>query len=100
MINIIFAMLLAFDLPAQSDQAAGVKQMTEFFETEGRALNESLTTADTAPAGDELYLRRISVRIRPRVSFGISSVLKLEIVPEADFIWQKQLPEGYTNYKP
>ena len=89
----LFAMLTAGIANASSPE------MTKFFENEAAALNDALASDENQPE-DQMYFRRISFRVRPRVAFGISSVLKLEIIPEADFIWQKPLPEGWTSYKP
>lgn len=51
-------------------------------------------------AGDEYYLRRFWLRIRPKVGFKLPGTGKIQLIPEVELLWDRPLPESWTGYKP
>jgi hypothetical protein len=86
--------------PARSE-AAAIPELV-------RALGEEMDAADGAVAAgaaltapeDAWLFRRFLLRVRPKVAIGIAGFLKLEIAPEAEMQWERDLPTGWVTYKP
>ena len=56
-----------------------------------------------APADDEadapFFLRRFWLRVRPKAIFSLPGLVKIQIIPELEMLWERPLPEGWTGYK-
>ena len=48
---------------------------------------------------DMFFLRRFWLRVRPKAIFSLPGLVKIQIVPELEMLWERPLPEGYTGYK-
>jgi hypothetical protein len=77
---------------APSTFAAPVAELTRYFaesvQTTDEAVNQCSLT-EPASEGEIWYFRRFWLRVRPKVSFAIPLIAKLEIVPELEMLWQR-----------
>ena len=90
---------------ARPSQAAIIpeltKHLTEMLDSTESAVNRcSSEDASAAETSHEWFYRRFWLRFRPRVSFAVPGFAKLEIVPEIEMLWQRDLPAGWEVYKP
>jgi hypothetical protein len=75
--------------------------LTEMIDaTEGAVNRCESSTAPDSESGEAWYYRRFWLRFRPRVAFAIPGFAKLEIVPEFEMLWARDLPTGWEVYKP
>jgi hypothetical protein len=93
-------LLAVSSIPAQ---AKGIPELTRLLKEETSTLIREVDGAPetgTQVQGDSWYFRRMMIRVRPKASFEIPGFAKLEIIPETELIWQRELPDGWTGYKP
>ncbi|MGZ3787750.1 MAG: hypothetical protein ACXVLQ_04465, partial [Bacteriovorax sp.] len=82
------------------------KELTNYFKDQINSLNQSVVATEaTAPAvhpeSDQMwYLNQFMLRLRAPLGFKIDGLASFSIIPEAEFVWQRANPEGWTNYKP
>jgi hypothetical protein len=77
------------------------QHLTEMLDSTESAVNSCPTEETGSAAKDhEWFYRRFWLRFRPRVSFAVPGFAKLEIVPEIEMLWQRDLPTGWEVYKP
>ncbi|MBI3556954.1 MAG: hypothetical protein HY074_11880 [Deltaproteobacteria bacterium] len=86
-------------------QAAAVPELERFLDREVGRLDDAVAgsvSASEQPAASEeaWFLRNFFLRVKPRVTLAIPGLSKLEIIPEAEILWQRALPEGWAVYKP
>jgi hypothetical protein len=99
------ALALSWLLAARPAPAAENPELTrELAEIVGRS-NDAVRAACTDAEGEagsdsRWFLRRFWVRVRPKATFAVPGFAKLEISPELELLWQRELPEGWTTYKP
>lgn len=63
--------------------------------------NESPRSVDRSMSGrPEFYFRNFFVKTRVTAAFEIPGIMKLAIVPETEFLWQRDWPAGYVSYRP
>lgn len=49
---------------------------------------------------EQWYFQNFLIRLRPRVSFGLPGLVKIQVGPELELIWQRPTPEGWVAYHP
>jgi hypothetical protein len=49
---------------------------------------------------ESYFLRRLLLRIRPSIGINIPEIAAFQIIPEAEFIWEKQNPDNWEIYRP
>ena len=76
------------------------QHLNEMLDAADGAVNSCELAESESSVGGEWYYRRFWLRFRPRVAVAIPGVAKLEIVPELETLWQRDLPEGWEPYKP
>lgn len=59
------------------------------------------TSLPTPSSGDDdmFFLRRFWLRVRPKAIFSLPGLVKIQIIPELEMLWERPLPEGYTGFK-
>ena len=80
-----------------------LKNEIKNFEQQLAATDAAVCSADedlTRATEDSWYFRRFWLRVRPKFSFGVPGLTALEIVPELELLWQRDLPDGWKTYKP
>ncbi len=87
--------------------AASVPELERFLDQEVGRLDDAVASADSVrstdlpePGNEAWFLRNFFLRVKPRVTLAIPGLTKLEIIPEAEMLWQRALPEGWAVYKP
>ena len=60
------------------------------------------TASDEASSQDDsmYFLRRFWLRVRAKAAFKIPGMVKIQVVPEVEVLWERPLPDGWTGYKP
>lgn len=51
-------------------------------------------------SSEAFYFRRFWFRDRARAGFHVPGLAKLEIIPEIEMLWERDLPKGWTQYRP
>ncbi|MEO5968623.1 MAG: hypothetical protein ABIQ95_01745 [Bdellovibrionia bacterium] len=104
--------VFSFYLTSNISFAAPIPELIRYLEDEigifdeavastARSDNENSTPLETlSEADDQLYFNAFWLRIRPRVGFSLPGLVKVEIMPEADILWQRTIPENWENFKP
>jgi hypothetical protein len=75
------------------------EQLVEFQTT----LNDSPTCSfsPTSPqANQDWYFRRIWLRVRAKTGVDIPGLASIQLIPEVEFLWEQNYPEGWEKYKP
>jgi|GEM_PF-4649620 len=102
--KILLISLLA--LGSSIGQAAPIPDLVKFLHDEiGRADD---AVHETAPASgvaansvvDTWYFKNFWLRIRLPLGFKIPGALKITVIPEAELLWQRANPEGWSTYRP
>lgn len=91
----LYTFLLALFLGTMPLHAKPVSELTKFTETEIATLTDAINEAqrDETPQRDWAF-RRFLLRIAAKVGFDIE-VIKLEVIPELELVWQKQASEKF-----
>jgi hypothetical protein len=83
------ALLMA---PATS-HARTIPQLQRFFDQKLDAVEAAISNSTGAAPGEKpIVLENINVDLIPTVSFGVSGVLDLRVMPEIDFVLQPDEP--------
>jgi hypothetical protein len=90
---------LALAAPVQAS-AAALPELVRALDEDMSLADAAVASAGSVPAEEAWLFRRFWLRVRPKVGVGIGSVLKVEIAPEAEMLWERDLPEGWVTYKP
>lgn len=99
----IFAFLsAALTSQAQAQQVPDlVRFLDESVSTYDPAVSESTSTSELIENDQESwYFRNFWLRLRPKFTIEVPWVAKFQVIPEVELLWQRALPEGYSNYKP
>src|SRR4029079_19121121 len=66
-------------------------------------LSTSASPEKPSPSNDtqqRWFLRNFWLRTRATVGYQVPALLKLEIVPELELLWQRDYPTDWGTYKP
>lgn len=80
-------------------------ELTRYFKDQINSLNHAII--ETAPTvlgqtdvDQMLYLNQFLIKLRAPIAFKIIGLANFQIIPEAEFVWQRAAPKGWTNYLP
>jgi hypothetical protein len=103
---LLTAALLAL-LSGTSAHAESNEDLTRYLRDEIAQMQESVDqcTLDRAvessdDPSENWFYRRFWIRVRAKAAFQVPGLAKLEIVPETELLWERELPEGWAAYKP
>ncbi len=95
--------LAALTVPAFAVELPELTQhLNQMLDSAEGAVNrcEADSTSASTTGGEQWYYRRFWLRFKPRVAFAIPGIAKLEISPELEMLWQRDLPADFEVYKP
>jgi hypothetical protein len=69
-------------------------------ESVGESLAANGAPEDNTALEQVWYFKRLWLRARPRASFSVPGIAKLEVVPELELLFDRAYPDGWTSYKP
>jgi len=103
---ISFIHLVLFTPPLA--RAAPIPELMQYLEEEMSTLDNAIASseANSTPAelkgnGEEqLYFMNFWLRIRPRIGFSVPGLVKVDIIPEAEILWQREIPGSWEVYNP
>lgn len=49
---------------------------------------------------EDWLLRNFWIRLRAKVGVSITGIANVDLVPDAEILWQRPLPKGWSNYQP
>lgn len=97
----ILAIALLTMLPVfQATAGDAMPELTKYLKTEIENASRSLDEAGTEVADEAYFLRRWLIRVQAPFGIKVSWIAKFQIVPEVELVWQRQYPDGWTDYKP
>lgn len=75
--------------------------LAEYVEKEISSFDLAFEALDSdSQVTDDYFLRRFWLRLRPKVGLTVPELAALEIIPEIEMLWEKEVPEGWEIYKP
>lgn len=93
---VLFALLLSSNAFA-ADLSSYLDQQLTMMETSGA---QQLPAPQVSPDDDSaFFLKRFWLRVRPKAIFSLPGVVKLQVIPELEMLWERPTPEGWTGYK-
>lgn len=97
----LFSMIVLPMLPMNLVRAGdSLPELTRYLKAELESASRSLDVAGEAVADEAYFLRRWMVRVQAPFGIKVPWVAKFQIVPEVELVWQRQYPEGWSEYKP
>ncbi len=69
---------------------------------ENAVVSGGIENPTVAPQSEQPYyfFRRFWLRVRAKATFDLPGLFKLQIAPEAEMLWERPIPAGWTSYKP
>lgn len=97
--------ILGYSLAAH---AAPVAELERYLDQEIGRMDDAVASASSAELNgtdqsqntEAWFLRSFFLRVRGKAGFEIPGIAKIEIIPEAEMLWQRPLPDGWASYKP
>ena len=77
------------------EEAMSEGSADENSEIETLGIHEIQTHAD-----EEWFLQNFLMRFRPNVVFSVPGLVRVQVGPELELIWQRSVPEGWMSYLP
>ena len=111
----VILFVLVFGLLGKEIYAAPSKEFSEALIQELSAIEEAMSdgSADEnseigtvgiqetqTPANEEWFLQNFLMRLRPNVAFEVPGLVRIQVGPELELIWQRSVPEGWSSYLP
>lgn len=107
MIRYLSVMMLVFgaSFPVA---ASGVPGLEKFLGEQVTVLDDAVASASdpsevcSADAADNemWFFKNFFLRVRPQAGFEIPAIAKIQVVLEAELLWQRPTPQGWGAYKP
>lgn len=103
--NIALLVMLSW---SQIAGAEGVLGLDEFLRNEIISLDAIFSDLGDASAnmnplletGEDYMFRRFWFRLRGKVGLKAPGLAGLEVIPEVEMLWEKEVPDGWAIYKP
>ena len=107
---ILPAALLALALAPRLSRAEPVPALSRMFEEQLDSMEAAMAPSDAQPGlvsggptdspEDAWYFRAFLLRARFQAGFSVPGFAKFVVVPEAEFVWQRDWPDGWAAYAP
>ncbi len=103
--HILFSLILnvlIFSAPAQAQELSTLSEfVTEQVSSLEAAFNDISPVDDSGIQGEDKFIfRRFWLRVRAKVGLTIPELAALDLIPEIEMLWEKEVPEGWETYKP
>ena len=88
--------------------ATPIPELSQYLEDQINTFNTAVggTEANSTPvelkgeALEQFYFMNFWLRIRPKVGFSVPGLVKVEIIPETEILWQREIPDRWDVYQP
>jgi hypothetical protein len=82
-----------------------IPQLAQYLQAEIQSADASLEPLDAQPVpnatfDEAWYYRRFWLRMRTPAGLDVPWLVKVQIVPEVQLLWERELPDGWGAYKP
>jgi hypothetical protein len=101
MLKLILLALFSMMILSSKAHAADAQELSVYLDQELSLLESGglQQLPATVPLEDEFFFRRFWFRIRPKAIFSLPRLVKIQVVPEVELLWERALPDGWTGYK-
>jgi hypothetical protein len=87
-------------------RAETIPELTAFLAAQIQATDAAIGSSDASgqPAqasfDEDWYYRRFWMRVRVPAGLDLPWIVKIQVIPEIELLWERQYPDGWSTYKP